>query len=258
MYAGWEFLTTGYDVLLVELSWLKEKDDGMDAPAHAALVRDFVNSARVRSDREDLATPTALATWLHEHGLTGRRRATTHEDLDVAIRLREGLRGALLAHVDPDCAECRLDSVTAELPMIVRFTGSEPALDATGDDVRAGLTRIVVAIARAHGDGSWARLKVCASEDCRSAYFDTSKNRSRAWCDMEVCGNRAKTRTFRERHAATATRPPVGSPPDLGGSGGSGLVRLRRQDRHAHPVAVGQQVLGLLTDPLAVHAAPER
>ena len=182
----------------------------MDVPDHAALVRDFVNTAQ-RSPSDDwLTTPTMLATWLNEHGLTERRRSATRDDLNLAIRLREGLRTALLAHVDPSCEECRLDAVTSELPMIVRFADSEPVLDAAGDGIRSGLTRLVVAVARAHGDGSWARLKVCASPDCQWAFYDTSKNHSRAWCDMQVCGNREKTRKFRERHGATGSRSPVG------------------------------------------------
>jgi predicted RNA-binding Zn ribbon-like protein len=187
---------TGNSVVTVD----QEGWQAMETPVHAALVRDFVNTAERSPDHDDLDSPAALARWLHEHGLTDRRRVASREDLDLAIRLREGVRRALLAHVDPDCAECRLDAVTAELPMIVRFAGAEPMLDATADDVRAGLTRIVVAMARAQGDGSWPRLKACASAECHAAYYDTSKNRSRAWCDMQVCGNRAKTRTFRERH----------------------------------------------------------
>jgi predicted RNA-binding Zn ribbon-like protein len=39
-----------------------------------------------------------------------------------------------------------------------------------------------------------ARVKVCASERCNWLFFDTSKNRSRRWCDMKVCGNREKAR----------------------------------------------------------------
>jgi predicted RNA-binding Zn ribbon-like protein len=171
----------------------------MEATSHAALVRDFVNTARP-PEGEDLRTPGDLAAWLHDHALTTRRRAATREDLALAISVREGLRQALLAHVDPHCAACELDGLTAALPLIVRFDGAEPVLDAAGDDVRSGLARIVAAMARAQGDGSWARLKVCPSEDCHVAYFDTSKNHSRAWCDMQICGNRAKTRAFRQRH----------------------------------------------------------
>jgi predicted RNA-binding Zn ribbon-like protein len=30
-------------------------------------------------------------------------------------------------------------------------------------------------------------------------FFDTTKNKSRRWCEMEVCGNRAKQKRFSER-----------------------------------------------------------
>jgi predicted RNA-binding Zn ribbon-like protein len=42
-----------------------------------------------------------------------------------------------------------------------------------------------------------SRLKTCPS--CRWLYLDNSKNQSRQWCDMRVCGNRAKARTFYSR-----------------------------------------------------------
>jgi predicted RNA-binding Zn ribbon-like protein len=44
-----------------------------------------------------------------------------------------------------------------------------------------------------------ARLKTCAGRDCGWKYLDRSKNRSRRWCDMAVCGNLAKARRFRAR-----------------------------------------------------------
>jgi predicted RNA-binding Zn ribbon-like protein len=31
-------------------------------------------------------------------------------------------------------------------------------------------------------------------------YFDESRNRSKRWCSMEVCGNREKGEAFRRRH----------------------------------------------------------
>ena len=44
------------------------------------------------------------------------------------------------------------------------------------------------------------RVKECASHDCSWLFLDMSRNRSRRWCDMKVCGNRAKARRFSERH----------------------------------------------------------
>ena len=39
-------------------------------------------------------------------------------------------------------------------------------------------------------DGEIERLKICGN--CGWLFIDRSRNRSRAWCDMAVCGNRAK------------------------------------------------------------------
>ena len=44
------------------------------------------------------------------------------------------------------------------------------------------------------------RVKQCQGEKCGWVFFDTTKNKSRRWCEMEVCGNRAKQR----RHVAKA------------------------------------------------------
>jgi predicted RNA-binding Zn ribbon-like protein len=53
-------------------------------------------------------------------------------------------------------------------------------------------------------DGSWERLKICPADDCHWAFYDASKNRSRTWCNMQVCGNRKKTRAYRARNRTSA------------------------------------------------------
>jgi predicted RNA-binding Zn ribbon-like protein len=45
-------------------------------------------------------------------------------------------------------------------------------------------------------DGDHSRLKRCSTPDCQWLFVDTSKNRSRRWCDMQSCGNRAKARRY--------------------------------------------------------------
>jgi predicted RNA-binding Zn ribbon-like protein len=45
------------------------------------------------------------------------------------------------------------------------------------------------------------RLRSCQTETCRWLFLDTSKNHSRRWCDMKVCGNRMKARRFQARQA---------------------------------------------------------
>jgi predicted RNA-binding Zn ribbon-like protein len=41
-----------------------------------------------------------------------------------------------------------------------------------------------------------SRIKMCQGEKCGWLFFDATKNKSRRWCEMEICGNRAKQRRF--------------------------------------------------------------
>jgi predicted RNA-binding Zn ribbon-like protein len=40
---------------------------------------------------------------------------------------------------------------------------------------------------------------MCASDECQRVFFDRSKPASRRWCQSTLCGNRNKTRAYRER-----------------------------------------------------------
>jgi predicted RNA-binding Zn ribbon-like protein len=44
-----------------------------------------------------------------------------------------------------------------------------------------------------------SRLRTCDNETCRWLFLDTSKNHTRRWCDMKICGNRMKARRFQAR-----------------------------------------------------------
>ncbi len=52
-------------------------------------------------------------------------------------------------------------------------------------------------------DDAAARVKECATDNCNWLFYDASKNRSRRWCDMNECGNRAKARRHYERRRRT-------------------------------------------------------
>jgi predicted RNA-binding Zn ribbon-like protein len=46
------------------------------------------------------------------------------------------------------------------------------------------------------------KVRACASPECRWLFLDTSKNHTRRWCDMKLCGNRMKARRFKASRAA--------------------------------------------------------
>ena len=107
---------------------------------------------------------------------------------------REALR-ALLADKRDAEAIAALNAAAGQARLGVRFD-PDGAARLEGDGLVASLLAI---IARAQADGTWARMKACRAEDCRWAFYDRSRNRSRAWCSMSECGNRAKARSYRAR-----------------------------------------------------------
>ena len=50
--------------------------------------------------------------------------------------------------------------------------------------------------------GAEARLRMCANPLCRFLFLDRSRNASRVWCEMAVCGNRVRGSRHRLRHRA--------------------------------------------------------
>jgi predicted RNA-binding Zn ribbon-like protein len=49
---------------------------------------------------------------------------------------------------------------------------------------------------------SMQRVRACGADTCRWLFLDTSKNHTRRWCNMRICGNRVKARRFQARRAA--------------------------------------------------------
>ncbi len=49
--------------------------------------------------------------------------------------------------------------------------------------------------------GRVAQIKTCDVDTCRWLFLDTSKNHTRRWCNMRVCGNRMKARRFQARQS---------------------------------------------------------
>jgi predicted RNA-binding Zn ribbon-like protein len=67
--------------------------------------------------------------------------------------------------------------------------------------VRRALASLAVAWTELVITGDVARLKRCAEHGCAWVFWDTSKNRSRRWCSMRVCGNRTKARRYAAKRA---------------------------------------------------------
>jgi predicted RNA-binding Zn ribbon-like protein len=174
------------------------------APGELELVREFVNTFDLEDGTERLGTPEELAAWLDAHGLGGPGVGT--EELERAIELRELLRALLAANNGEPVAAgtfARFAEVgaSARASFAVDSVGSV-SLKPAGGGVEGLIARIMVIVSRAQAEGTWGRLKACPAEDCAWAFYDRSRNSSRTWCSMGICGNRAKTRRYRQRRKA--------------------------------------------------------
>jgi predicted RNA-binding Zn ribbon-like protein len=178
------------------------------APGELELVRAFVNTWDADDDVERVAGPAELSAWLVEHDLLepgARVTAAEHRD---AIAVREAMRALLLANsgldLDPDAAPV-LDAASRRARLGVRFdAGGRVHTAPEAGGVAGALGRMLAIVAAAQDDGTWPRLKACLADDCQWAFYDRSRNRSAVWCDMRVCGNRHKVRSYRERHQPRA------------------------------------------------------
>jgi len=173
------------------------------------LVRDFVNTFDLETGIDKIATSDELATWFSEQGLVHDLIEPTEQEVEDAHSLREAIRELLLAHngveVDAATASQTLEEAGRKAHLGVRFEDGRPVLAPEGDGACAALGRIVATVAELAPTDEWKRMKTCRDEHCRVVFYDKSRNRSRAWCSMEVCGNREKARSFRQRHAHSAS-----------------------------------------------------
>lgn len=68
---------------------------------------------------------------------------------------------------------------------------------------RNGLDRALWPMAQAAADllisDQLKIIRFCEAPDCQWLFLDHSRNRSRRWCDMATCGNRAKARRHYQR-----------------------------------------------------------
>jgi predicted RNA-binding Zn ribbon-like protein len=173
--------------------------------ANLELVQDFVNSAELEEQRDDLRDARGLVRWLALHRLAGPHARAREADAADARAVREALRELLRANngiaVDEAAAAATLDAAGRRAGLTVRFDTGAIRLISRERGVQGALGGVLAAAAEAMADGSWQRLKACRSDTCRWAFVDHARNRSRQWCSMSVCGNREKARVFRKRHA---------------------------------------------------------
>jgi predicted RNA-binding Zn ribbon-like protein len=186
------------------------------------LCLDFVNTVDNRPSerrRELLETYADLASWSRQSGILSSReeeellRRADREPrraskvLARAISLREALF-ALFSRGD----SAGLDGLRSALPAAYQGPVLEagPPYQLLWKDDAAALDRMLGPIVRSAVElltsAERDRIRVCGADDCDWLFLDESRSRSRQWCNMAVCGNRAKARRFYRRQRALKRR----------------------------------------------------
>lgn len=189
-----------------------------------ALCLDFANTwgDRERPEEDRLRSyPDLLAFALQAGTLTaaeaarlagraGREPGEAAAALARALELREALYrifsagAAGMAGGGPEAAD--LERLNAALPEALSHLRLEPrgrelvwTWAAADDPLEAPLWPVVRSAAELLTSEEWRRVRECGGGACTWLFLDHSRNRSRRWCSMETCGNRAKARRHYRR-----------------------------------------------------------
>ena len=129
-----------------------------------------------------------------------------------AWALREALYRLFAALPDGTPEEADLALLNREVAAARAQQRLRPAargLEWTWDEADVGsldqlVWRVVLSASELLTSGDLTRVRRCAGEECGWIFLDTTRNRTRRWCDMGDCGNAAKVRRFRERQRRAA------------------------------------------------------
>jgi predicted RNA-binding Zn ribbon-like protein len=183
--------------------WLADEEP-KPAPQPLLLVQSLVNTVERPDGADRLADPVDARPWLVDNGLLGPQHDLSETELDLVRAVREALRTMLVHNAGgppPNKTALGVLKAVADGGSARAELGDhgEVHLAADGDLLRDRLVNLLLIIRDAQRDGSWARLKACANDECQWAFYDRARNHGGTWCDMATCGNKLKNRAFRAR-----------------------------------------------------------
>jgi len=192
---------------------IQQRKEESKPPVEVERLIGFLNS-RPRSDGhpDGLAGGESAAALLDSLGLdggslddVGLERLRRVRDLLAVLADREGDTGGRGAAWDA------VNEIAAAVPTVVRFISDEESgVRPAGEGADAIVGALIADLDRAVSGGTWRRVRLCAYEPCKSAFYDATRSRTQRWHSYEVCGNRANVASYRRRAAAGSQKPTSG------------------------------------------------
>jgi predicted RNA-binding Zn ribbon-like protein len=181
-------------------------ESGRGFPSHENHLREAEHVAQWLKHAK--ALPAEDADWLK--GEVSQRADLAADLMTQAIALREAIHdigaalgrrakppAASLADLSAVHARCVAKAALAPGVLSCRWRWSVRAAP-----VEAALGPIALAAVKLFTEGDLHRIRECGGHACGWLFYDRSKNNRRRWCEMEVCGNRAKQRRLAARRRA--------------------------------------------------------
>ena len=178
-------------------------ESGRGFPSHQDHLREATNVVEWLAHAKVL--PVEDAGWL-------RKRVSDRADLAAdllkqATELRAAIHdvgAALGRHVKPpEASLASLSALHARFVAQAKLAPGAPACrwlwGVRSSPVEAALGPVALAAVRLFTEGDFHRIRECGGQACGWLFYDQSKNNRRRWCEMEVCGNRAKQRRLAAR-----------------------------------------------------------
>jgi predicted RNA-binding Zn ribbon-like protein len=185
-------------------------ESGRGSPEHQNHLREAAHVVKWLMHAN--ALPAADADWL---GKRVSERADLAVDLLAqAIELREAIQsvGAALGRgaEPPHSGLAALSALHGRFVAKAKLAPGAPTCrwlwSVRAAPVEAALGPIALAAVRLFTEGDFHRIRECGGHACGWLFYDLSKNNRRRWCEMEVCGNRAKQRRLRARREKADAR----------------------------------------------------
>ena len=166
------------------------------------LCLDFVSTVgeRWRRSFERLLGPEDLARWLVESGMLREPPRVSDCELESGRSLREAINRLARPDVVPEAGDrLELNRWAAHLPLAPQLTEQGELVWVSERPVEAAFATIARDAIDLLSGPLAGRIRECVAPDCALLFVDRSRPGRRRWCAGEACGNRTRTKAYRQR-----------------------------------------------------------
>ncbi|QCB43293.1 CGNR zinc finger domain-containing protein [Sphingomonas sp. PAMC26645] len=149
----------------------------------------------------DFDTTAAWRKWSEQRRFDSHAAEASFKEageVQRALRQLEASNNGITASADVSKAMTTLNHAIEQHALRPRITADGVRMHAGPGDAVGHVLQIAI---QAMTTCAWPRFKLCRDPACRASFFDASKNGSKIWCSMELCGSRNKMRRHRGKAA---------------------------------------------------------